>query len=170
MKKLTYIIFLLFWCLVACGQEEKTNHWDPLEFLIGTWTQKTETSTVTHTYEWVLDGQFIQSTTDAHFHPADGKESTHQDIGYFSFDAARDNIVFRQFHSEGFINTYVLDLERTNDTLIVLNTEHTENAGGMRAELTIDKNAENSYEMILYLASKDGQFKACQWVNAEKEK
>ena len=169
MKRIAIIVLAVILNLTARGEEQDTNPWEHIEFLIRTWTEKTEKSTVKHAYEWVLGGQFIKSTTDAHFHPKDGKESTHQDVGYFSFDKGRGKVVFRQFHSEGFINTYVFDERRTTDSSIVLATEHTENAGGMRAELTISKKSEKEYEMILYLPGKEGEFKACQWKNATKE-
>ena len=35
------------------------------------------------------------------------KGEVHEDEGWFSFDRARNRIVFRQFHIEGFVNQYV---------------------------------------------------------------
>ena len=58
-----------------------------------------------------LHSRFIQVRNRSTY-PAQEKSpkgEVHEDIGYFSHDSGRKRIVFRQFHTEGFVNQYVWD-------------------------------------------------------------
>jgi len=144
--------------------EDPTDRWAPVRFLLGTWEGGSASSVVTHTYELVLQDRFIQSRTRSEPRDAEGKESAqvHGDIGFFSYDPDRELIVFRQFLSEGYVNTYTLTtLEAPGDDL-VFTSESTEGAGGMRARLTFRRTGSDAYEMLLDLASPGKEFFTCQ--------
>jgi hypothetical protein len=61
--KLIIAVFICFFALPFFAKSQ--SHWEPLEFLIGKWEQQTEATTVIHNYEYIMDGQFIKSETDA---------------------------------------------------------------------------------------------------------
>ncbi len=97
-----------------------------------------------------------------------GPAEVHEDVGYFNHDPDRDLIVFRQFLSEGYVNTYTLaPAEEPGDSL-VLTSESTESAGGMQARLTIRLPAPDSYEMLLDLASPGKEFFTCQRLSMKR--
>ena len=57
-------------------------------------------------------------------------------MGMIGYDGARKKFVFRQFHQEGFVNTYVQE-ENSDAKKIVLTSEGIENiAAGWRARET----------------------------------
>ncbi len=86
----------------------------------------------------------------------------HEDWGFFSFDSDREKIVFRQFLSEGFVNTYVLGDAEPGAGVLVFTSESTEGAGGMAARLTFTFDGMNAYRLVLELAPPGKDFFACQ--------
>ena len=86
----------------------------------------------------VFGARFIQVRNRSIYLPREKnpKGETHEDIGFLGFDSSRKRMVFRQFHSEGFVNQYVLELNSTPDRL-VFTTEAIENIpSGFRARET----------------------------------
>ena len=104
--------------------------------------------------------------------PKEGEEKgeVHEDWGFFSYDSDREKIVFRQFLSEGFVNTYVLEPIEPGGKKLIFNSESTEGAGGMRARLTIELLNENEYRMSLDLASPGKDFFNCQTISMSRVK
>jgi hypothetical protein len=51
----------------------------------------------------------------------------HEHFSFFSFDRSRDRIVFRQFHQESFVVTYVLDPTASTPSKLVFVSEAFEN-------------------------------------------
>ena len=102
-------------CLTASTQTPTpAEPLEPLARLVGRWTGTTEgqpgKGTVERVYERVL-GRFVQVRNTSTY-PAQEKNpkgEVHEDLGFFSFDRNRTRIVLRQFHTEGFVNQYVLD-------------------------------------------------------------
>ncbi|MEM7457666.1 MAG: VOC family protein [Planctomycetota bacterium] len=84
--------------------------------------------------KFIFGGRYLQCTSVS---IADG--DYHEDVGFFSFDQARERFVYRAFHSEGFINTYLAEIiEEEGGTSITLTAESIENAPpGMKCEETI---------------------------------
>ena len=105
--KTLFLIFLFATSLTS------QSVWEPLKFLEGSWqgtgNGKPGISTVERTYEFVLNGKFLSARNKSVYAPqaANPKGETHEDRGMISFDRARKRFVFRQFHVEGFVNTYV---------------------------------------------------------------
>lgn len=62
--------------------------------------------TVEREYTRILGSHFVEVKNRSTY-PAQEKNAkgeVHEDVGIFSFDKARKKIVFRQFHTEGFVN------------------------------------------------------------------
>jgi len=136
----------------------------PLRFLLGSWEGGSDAAVVTHTYELVLQDRFIQSRTRAEETNPRGEATAevHEDVGFFSYDQDRDQIVLRQFLSEGYVNTYSLTAQDASNDSLVFTSSSTEGAGGMRARLTIHRTAPDAYEMRLDLAAPGKEFFTCQ--------
>jgi hypothetical protein len=114
----------------------------PIAALVGRWAGTTEgqpgTGTVEREYERILGGRFIQVRNRSTYPPQakNAKGEVHEDLGIFGVDKARKTIVFRQFHTEGFVNQYVLDTSSTGGRLVMV-TEAIENIpAGWRARET----------------------------------
>lgn len=148
---------------VSAGpEEEAADPWAPVEGLLGSWTGEGASfgrpTIVSHVYERVLQDQFIHMRTRSE--AADGSDD-HEDWGFFSWDADRERIVLRQFLTEGFVNTYVLETSADGKRL-VFTSESAEGAGGTRARLTYDLRGPDEYELVLELASPGQDWLACQ--------
>lgn len=157
------VVFFIFAPLPASGEDP----FAPIGYLIGTWEGNGEglggSSKVVHDFDLVFSGKFIRWSTRAEFSPKEegGRPETHQDIGFFSYDPERKKILLRQFLSEGYVNTYVLK-EVGKDGHLVLESEHSEGAGGMRARLSITILEPGKYRGRLELAPPGKEFFSCR--------
>ena len=131
---------------------------DRLAFMIGRWEGEADgqpgKSTVRRQYARALNSRFIRATHRSEYPPQEKnpKGEIHEDEGFFSFDRARKRLVFRQFHVEGFVNTYVEDAEST-PTKIVFTTEAIENIpAGWRARETYVVLGPDEFEEAFELA------------------
>jgi hypothetical protein len=132
--------------------------------LVGRWTGTTEgqpgKGTVEREYERILNGRFIQVRNRSTYPPQqqNKKGETHEDVGIFSFDSGRKAIVLRQFHTEGFVNQFVLD-PASAPGKIVLVTEAIENIpAGWRARETYVLTGADQLEEIFELAGPGKEF------------
>ncbi len=136
---LTLIAAVMLTPATCYAQETASDPWEPLRPLLGRWegaaVGKEDLSKVVEEYEFVLNDKFIRVVSHAKFESTEeGVEpEIHEDVGYFSFDPERESIVFRQFVTEGHVNTYVL-ASASADSLVLV-TEHTEGAGGYGVRL-----------------------------------
>jgi len=126
--------------------------------LIGKWTGTSEgqpgNGTVERDYERVLRSRFIRGRNRSTYPPQEKnpKGEIHEDEGLFSFDRARKQIVFRQFHVEGFVTTYVQDAEAKPGT-VSFTTESIENIpAGWRARETYVFHGSDDIEEVFELA------------------
>jgi len=153
---------------VAAEEPEVTDPWAPIRVLLGEWRGVGAgfggESRVRHTYAFILQDNFIHSTTLSEFQPKEAgtQGEIHEDWGVFSFDSDRGKIIFRQFLSEGFVNTYVLEDPKPNSGVLVFTSESTEGAGGMAARLTFAIEDDDAYRLVLELASPGKDFFDCQ--------
>jgi hypothetical protein len=129
----------------------------PIAAMVGRWSGTTEgqpgKGTVEREYTRILGTRFVhvknRSTYPAQEKNAKGE--VHEDLGIFSFDKARKKIVFRQFHTEGFVSQYV-DGGAKPGTL-VFTTEAIENIPeGWRARETYILTGTDQLEEIFELA------------------
>ena len=97
---------------VTAEQPAAPDTFQDVAFLVGRWEGQSDgqpgTGTVRREYERVLSGKFIRvhNTSTYAPQPKNPKGEGHQDLGYFSRDGARQRLVLRQFHIEGFVNQY----------------------------------------------------------------
>ena len=134
---------------------------DPFEriaFLIGRWEGTTGgqpgTGTVQREYTRVLNGRFIRVRNRSEYppQPKNPKGEIHEDEGFISFDRARKALVFRQFHTEGFVNHYVETVDSATTT-IVFTSEAIENIpAGWRARETYTAQGSDAFEEVFELA------------------
>ena len=121
----------------------KPSPWEPLRFLVGTWTGvgtgETGTSTVERQYAFTLNDRFLEVRSKSTYLPQEKnpKGEVHEDRGFVSWDRARRRFVYRQFHVEGFVNHYVADSVGAPIDSVVFRSEAIENIpAGYRARET----------------------------------
>lgn len=119
-------IALMLALLPAAAAAQQTAPPEPLgsiAALVGKWAGTSEgqpgNGTVEREYEYALGSRFIRVRNRSTYPPQEKnpKGETHEDEGVFSFDRARKRLVLRQFHVEGFVNTYLQDLDARPGTL-----------------------------------------------------
>lgn len=98
--------------VAAPAAEPQPDHWAPLRFLIGEWTGSASGQAgdgkVTRRYQFIMGERFIQEINISRYRPTASNQvgEVHEHWSVFSYDKARKLIVLRQFHGEGFVNTY----------------------------------------------------------------
>ena len=140
---------------------------DPLAAVagfIGRWSGTSEgqpgKGTVERTYERALGSRFIRVRNTSTYPPQEKnpKGERHEDEGFLSFDRARKRIVLRQFHVEGFVNTYLQDADAKPGT-ISFTTEAIENIPpGWRARETYTLIGADVLEEVFELAEAGKEF------------
>lgn len=142
--------------------------WQRLEELAGTWHGDGKgtpgASKVSRTYELILQGKFVLARNTSRFEPAGEKDKgeVHQDLGVYSFDRARQAVVLREFHSEGFVNQYVLESINADATTLTFVTEAVENGPpGFAARVTLIIDGEASLREEFELKFPGADFETC---------
>lgn len=91
---------------------QDADPWKPLERLVGDWrgtaTGQAGTGEVSRRYAKIMGGRFIQETNTSTYasQEMNKKGEVHEHAGMFSYDKQRKVLMLRQFHIEGFVNTY----------------------------------------------------------------
>ena len=139
------------------------DKWAPLRFLLGTWegtsTGRPGTGAVRREFRLVLGDQFIQvrNTSTYPVQEKNPKGEVHEDVGFVSYDRGRKAFVFRQFHVEGFVNTYVI--EGGEAGTLVFTSEGIENLPtGWRARETYRVIGPDEIVELFELAEPGGDF------------
>jgi hypothetical protein len=152
------LAFLVFALPVAAQQPPSTDRFAAVSSLLGKWAGTSEgqpgTGTVEREYERVLGSRFIRVRNRSTYPPQEKnpKGETHEDEGFISFDNARKHLVFRQFHVEGFVNTYAQQVDAKPGTVVFV-TESIENIpSGYRARETYVWHSPDDMEEIFELA------------------
>lgn len=120
----------------------KSDRFAALRFLAGTWrgdqTGQPGIGSAERTYQFILNDRFLQETNTSTYAPQEKNKNgeVHHHMSMISYDTARKLFVFRQFHTEGFVNMYVLQ-PSADDKTIVFVSEAIENIPtGYRARET----------------------------------
>lgn len=120
----------------------KPDRFAPLRFLAGTWrgdqAGQPGRGTAERTYQFILGDRFLQETNTSTYPPQEKNKNgeVHHHLSMISYDTARKLFVFRQFHTEGFVNTYAQQ-PTADDKTIVFVSEAIENIpAGYRARET----------------------------------
>ena len=166
------VLTLLSFSSLRAQEGQKVDPLSPFAALEGTWHGEGEgfgqKSKVTHEWKRVLGGKFLRLTTRSVSLGRDGKESVHEDVGYLSWSREEKVARFRQFVSEGFVNTFQLKAVDGKEGGFNFEPESTEGYSKMAARMTLRFNKEGGYEMVLELGSKGKTLKPCQTCNVKK--
>lgn len=150
---------------------------DRFNHLIGNWVGTGEgysasKSVIHSSFRWVLNKQFLEVKNHSEFESTDQNPEggIHDDWGIISFDKARKVFVFRQFHTEGFINQYVLNDSLSTDKSFVFESEVIENfVQGGTARFTIHIKSDSEIE-TLFDVGFPGREMACFGKNSLQKK
>ena len=148
---------------VQQGSGAEADVWQPVRFLLGTWTSVNEgqpgNGTGRREYRLVMNDRFIEIRNTTTYPPQsrNPKGETHEDAGYISYDRNRKTLVLRQFHIEGFVNTYVATRMTPQD--IQFTSEAIESiAPGWRARETYRRINDTEWSELFELAEPGGDF------------
>ena len=146
-------------------QEKAPDRWAPFRVFLGRWEGTSQgkpgNGTVHREYRLVLSDRFIEVRNEATYPPQEKnpKGEVHEDIGYLSLDRARKVYVLRQFHPEGFVNTYAAPAASTSPGPIVFATEAIENIPpGWRARETYRFEGPDEFVEVFELAEPGKEF------------
>jgi hypothetical protein len=143
--------------------QSAVDTWAAVRFLLGTWettsTGQPGNGKGRREYRLVLRDRFIEARSTATYppQPKNPKGETHEDIGYISYDRIQKAFVFRQFHVEGFVNTYRSGSIQPKE--VVFTAEAIENLpGGWRARETYRIVSDNEVVEVFELAEPGKDF------------
>ena len=131
----------------------------PIAYMVGTWEGVSEgqpgKGTARRVYSRTLNNRFIRVVHRNDYPPQEKnpKGEIHEDEGFFSADRARKRIVYRQFHTESFVVTYV-ETGETTPAKIVFESEGIENIpAGYKARETYVSLGPDAFEETFELAA-----------------
>lgn len=113
---------LLSVCALACATRVgfaqpapgKDDRWQAVQFMVGEWEGESDgqpgKGTVKRSYRFVLGGKFLheQNVSTYPAQPKNPKGEVHEHWSFFSYARARQALILRQFHVEGFVIQYVM--------------------------------------------------------------
>jgi hypothetical protein len=139
------------------------DRWQRLRSLVGTWEGESQgepgKGRIRLEVSFVLNERYLRITGTSDYQPRKPGEKGehHEDFGYVSFDKARSKFVFRQFHTEGFVNQYVMTGDPAGE-IMEFTSEALENAPpGWRAKETYSIE-DGELKHSFFLARKDNPF------------
>jgi THAP4-like, heme-binding beta-barrel domain len=142
MLKLLFVVLFVS-ASVSAQTAPKNDLWKPLRLLVGVWegTGKSGSgdSIVEREYKFMLNDRFLQAAQRSNYaaKARNPKEAVHEDVGFFSYDKARKQFVFRQFNSEGFIIQFLVSSISDDGRTMILDSEINENIPkDMRSRIT----------------------------------
>ncbi|MFT3910731.1 MAG: hypothetical protein QM737_15040 [Ferruginibacter sp.] len=173
-----FIVILLFVPFVSFAQtSRKDSIWQPMKFFLGTWTGTGEgepgKGNYERTYKLILNNNFIEIKNKSTYPPTDKlpKGEVHEDLGFLSYDKGRKKFMLRQFHTESFVNTFILDSISPDKRTIVFITESIENIPkGFRAKETYKILNDNEMEEIFEIAEPNKEFEVYTKVKLFRQK
>lgn len=160
------------WTAVAPAQESPAGD-DPFSLvrpLSGVWKGESHgfgaTSTVTHRWEFVLDGNFLRLSTRSIPQPngddPDAGPRVHEDVGYVGYSEGDGRLRFHQFLTEGFVNEFLLEPAEPPEIGIDFEPVRTAGMDEYNVRMTLRFDGDDAYEMVLELGTKGEELKACQ--------
>jgi hypothetical protein len=156
---------VLFAVVLQAQEKKQQDVWKPLKFFVGSWEGKGEgrsgVSKIEREYKFVLQDSFLEARSKSVYEKKDDnrKEKVHEDWGFFSYDKDKGKIMFRQFHTEGFVNRYVQDSLSADGKTLVFVTEAIENfTPGWRTKQTYQVLSDDEFTEIFEIAPPDQPF------------
>lgn len=147
------------------GQTDLAQHWEPFRYFSGLW-DGTETGalgvgTGDRVYAFIMDETYLMALNTSNFDQQEANPAgeVHEDYSIFSYDGIRNKIVLREFHSEGFVNQYVLASLEGDAGSFIFESESIENLPpGSRARLTLTILGPDEFEELFELAEPGGEY------------
>lgn len=137
-NKMRILLFVVLATVIVAGQSDP---WAALRAFEGRWegaaTGIPGKGVSTREYRFELNGRFLVARNQSVYEPKSPNVNpeVHEDLGIFSYDRALQKVVLRQFHSEGFVNEYVLDSASADNGILEFVTVKIENISpGWRAK------------------------------------
>jgi len=161
MRRLWFLPIAFMIAAVALAQSDP---WAPLRAFEGKWEGETSgkpgKGTTAREYRFELNNKFMFQRDKSEYQPteAGGKPVLHEDFGVFSYDTNSKKIVWRQFHSEGFVNEYVLDSVSADGKALEFVTTRIENLPGFRAKKQYRVVSGSEIEETFWLAPPGKEF------------
>ena len=164
MKK--FIVFFLLFPTVSFSQVTKLDSlWAPFHWFTGDWSGDSEgqpgKGKYERSYTVILNKKFIEVKNKSSYPPSqqNPKGEVHEDRGFISYDRARKVFVLRQFHIEGFVTQYKLEVMSPDGKTIVFISEGIENIpAGFRAKETYRVIGENEFTETFEMAEPGKEF------------
>ena len=153
------VAVIALWTTFASGQTAATGL-ARLDFMLGEWqgTSRGEPGEgkIERLCAKVLNDRFIECRTTVTYPPqaANPKGEVHVDRTLFSYDKSTKKLRLRQFHGEGFVNTYA-----EGDPLSFVTTEIENIPPGWRARETYELSSPDSWSERFELAGPGKDFK-----------
>ena len=170
----TLVVIAMLFALPVAAQDQPDGNdpWAPVRVLEGVWEGEGEgfgqTSTLTHKWQFVLNGNFLRLETRSVGVVESGEEDVHEDVGYVSWSKSEGVLRFRQFLTEGFVNTFILEEVASPQPGLNFEPEGTEGMETMSVRMTLRFLDAGTYEMVLELGTKGKELKACQTMRLRK--
>jgi len=140
--------------LAVCVSSAQSDPWAPVRFFEGKWqgpiTGKPGEQFSSREYRFELNGKFLSQRDKSVYK---NKPESREDLGFFSYDQNLKKIAWRQFHSEGIVNEYILDtISADGKTFEFVTTSIENQPAGMRAKKAYRIISDDEYEETFSLA------------------
>jgi|SRR5690349_11142927 len=159
------LIALLALPATVLAQISHDSLWSPMRYFIGSWNGTGEgemgVGKYERSYQWALNGNFIQVRNKAAYAPQEKNPQgeIHEDIGYINYNNTEKKFMLRQFHVEGFVNEYKLEsISADGKTYTFLSFEIENIPAGWRARETYQILSDDEYVETFELAAPGKDF------------
>jgi hypothetical protein len=165
MKKVISLSLLILTTFLFAENDPDSTSKNILQYFVGSWTGvetgKAGIGKGERVYQFILDGNYLFHKNTSTFEPQEKNPDgeVHQDWAFYSFDKIRQKYILREFHSEGFVNQYVLDSLSTDNKTMIFVSEAIENIPpGWRARVSFRIQNEDGFHETFELAAPEKDF------------
>ena len=119
--------------LILISAAAQPDPWAALRVFEGKWEGPTSgkpgKGSTLREFRFELNAHFLSQRDKSVYQPEDpaAKPLVHEDFGFFSYDTNLKKLVWRQFHSEGLVNEYILESVGPDGKSIEFDTTKIEN-------------------------------------------
>jgi len=167
-----FVAVLLSAPVIAQEQAGGDDPWEMVRALEGVWKGDGagfgQTSRVTHDWQFVLGGKFLRLETRSVNDGPSGEGEVHEDVGYVSWSEGDGVLRFRQFLSEGYVNSFTLDKATPPDAGFNCEPVGTDGMETFSVRMTLRFKDDDTYEMVLEMGTKGEELEACQTMRLKK--
>ena len=145
--------------MTAQAAVAQTDPWANLRVLEGKWegptTGKPGKGITSREYRFEMNGKFLSERNKVVWE----KAALHEDFSYLSYDTRLKKIVWRQFHSEGFVHEYTLDSVSADGKSLEFSSVRIENIpSGFQAKESYRMLSADEIESTFWLAEPGKDF------------